>query len=180
MGEKLPRTGILKKDPFQNHFVPSTLRDIAAEEITHAVLKRATLPKGIFMNIARTERVAAPIPRKQRFLSNEKTGNRQSGDCHTCTTNNRYLRRYHYHGEKKWLSKIVITTEAQERCIRPSVPTVKKSAKSLSNPGKIVPCIAGIVFPSTKIAAAKKRHFRNPVLLSRPYRVLSSSHRIQD
>jgi len=47
------------------------------------------------------------------------------------------------------------------------VPTAKKSAKSLSNPGKTVQCIAGSVFPSTKIAAVKKRRFCNPLLLRR-------------
>jgi hypothetical protein len=45
------------------------------------------------------------------------------------------------------------------------VPTAKRSAKSLSNPGMIVQYIAGIVFPSTKNAVAKKRRFRNRVLL---------------
>jgi hypothetical protein len=47
-------------------------------------------------------------------------------------------------------------TEVLERCIRPSVQTAKRSAKFLSNPGKIVRCIAGTAFPSIKIAVAKK------------------------
>ena len=81
---------------------------------------------------------------------------------------------------KKWHSKIDNTIEVRERCTRLSVPTAKKSAKSLSNPGKIVRCIAGIVFQSTKIAVVKKRCWRNPVFLSRPCRALSSSLRIQD
>jgi hypothetical protein len=36
------------------------------------------------------------------------------------------------------------------------VRTAKRNAKSLLNPGKIVPCIARTVFPSTKIAVVKK------------------------
>ena len=57
---------------------------------------------------------------------------------------------------KPWLFKIDDTIEVRERCIRPSVRTAKRNAKSLLNPGKIVPCIARTVFPSTKIAVVKK------------------------
>jgi hypothetical protein len=35
------------------------------------------------------------------------------------------------------------------------VRTVKKNAKFLLNPGKIALCIAGTVFPSTKIAVVR-------------------------
>jgi hypothetical protein len=37
------------------------------------------------------------------------------------------------------------------------VRTAKRSAKSLSNPEKIVPYIAGTVFPSTRIVVVKKQ-----------------------
>jgi len=46
-------------------------------------------------------------------------------------------------------------TEVLERCTRLSVQIAKKSAKSLSNPKKIVRCIAGTVFQSTRIAVVK-------------------------
>jgi hypothetical protein len=46
--------------------------------------------------------------------------------------------------------------EVRERCIRLSVQIVKRSAKSLSSLEKIVRCIAGTVFPSTKIAVVKR------------------------
>jgi hypothetical protein len=48
------------------------------------------------------------------------------------------------------------TIEVRERCIRPSVRIAKGSAKFLSSPEKIVQCIAGTVFQSTKIAVVKK------------------------
>ena len=73
MGKELLRTGLLKKDPFLSSFVPSTMRDIAAAETTNAVPEKETLPKDIFMSIVRAERVAAPIPGRNRFLSSEKT-----------------------------------------------------------------------------------------------------------
>jgi hypothetical protein len=65
--------------------------------------------------------------------------------------------RYQYHGEIVWLIKIEDSKEVRERCIRLSVRIVKRSAKFLSNPGKIVRCIAGTVFPSTKIAVVKRK-----------------------
>jgi hypothetical protein len=63
---------------------------------------------------------------------------------------------YRYHGEIIWVFKIEDTTEVRERCIRLSVQTAKRNAKFLSNPGKIVPCIAGTAIPSIKPAVAKK------------------------
>jgi hypothetical protein len=59
-------------------------------------------------------------------------------------------------GEIIWLFKIEDMIEVPERCIRLFVPIAKKNAKFLSNPEKIVRCIAGTVFPSIKIAVAKK------------------------
>jgi hypothetical protein len=55
-----------------------------------------------------------------------------------------------------WLFRIKGSIEVQERCTRQSARTAKRNVKSLSNPGKIAQCIAGTVFPSIKIAAAKK------------------------
>jgi hypothetical protein len=48
-------------------------------------------------------------------------------------------------------------TEVRERCIRLFVRTAKRNAKSPSNPEKIVRCIAGTAFPSTKIVVVRKR-----------------------
>jgi hypothetical protein len=62
-------------------------------------------------------------------------------------------------GELTWLLKIEDTTEVLERCIRQSVRIARRSAKSLSDPGKTVLCIAGIAFPSTRMAAAAKKIF---------------------
>jgi hypothetical protein len=57
---------------------------------------------------------------------------------------------------KIWLFKNEDTIEVRERCIKPFARTAKRSAKFLSSPEKTVPSIAGTVFPSTKIAVAKR------------------------
>ena len=111
------------------------------------------------MSVVHAKGVEAPVPRRNRFLSSEKTGSRQSCDCNASIANNRYLQRYQYHGENIWLFKIDDTIEVRERCTRPSVRTAKRSAKFLLNLEKIARCIAGTVFPSTKIAVVKKRCF---------------------
>jgi hypothetical protein len=121
------------------------------------VPEKGNLPKGTFMSIVRTIKVEAPVLKRNHFPSNEKTGSRQSCDCHTRIINNRYLLKIFISWRiKLWVFKIEDTTEVRERCIKPSVLTAKKSAKFLSNPGKIVRYIAGTVFPSTKIAVVKK------------------------
>jgi hypothetical protein len=146
----------LGKDVFQNRFVPSTIRSVKERENAGTAPEKGTLHKDTFMSVVPAKGVEAPVPRRNRFLSNEKTGSRQSCDCNASIANNRYLQRYQYHGENIWLFKIDDTIEVRERCTRPSVRTAKRSAKFLSNPGKIVQCIAGTAFPSIKIAVDKK------------------------
>jgi hypothetical protein len=54
-----------------------------AKENTDTAPEKGTLPKGTFMSGAQAKKNEAPVPGRDRFLSSQKTGNRQSGNCHT-------------------------------------------------------------------------------------------------
>jgi hypothetical protein len=86
----LPRTGPSEKDLIQNRFVPSTIRSDRIKENKGTDPETGTLPGDTFMNGDQARGVEAPIPRGNRLHSSEKTGSRQSCDCHTFITNNRY------------------------------------------------------------------------------------------
>ena len=94
---------------------------------------------------------------ESRSQSQEETVFLQAKRPRVGNNQHRYLQRYQHHGEIVWLFKIEDTTEVRERCIRLFALIAKRSAKSPSNPEKIVRCIAGTVFPSTKIAVVRKR-----------------------
>ena len=148
LGEKAPPDRVFRKKPFSKPFrsFNHTQRHGKGEH-GHSSRERDSAP-GPYHERRQRDKTSRSRSRKETVLFQAKrpgVGNKQ----------NRYLQRYLHQGEIVWLFKIEDTTEVREKCIRPFVRIAKRNAKSLSNPGKIVRCIAGTVSPNTKIVVVK-------------------------